>query len=149
MKFRSVLVAAMMVCASGTAFAEQCPISFTGQNILDAIKPGAFVANCSDPQNGKDGADGINGKDGANGINGRDFNFSDALAVSAAHPQLYLSDSESYALSSSLGFAEDATAVGIGGVMRLDKNWSAYASGAMSTEHSDIWSGNVGARFAW
>jgi len=133
MKFRSVLVAAMMLSASTFQANAACTTStgFEIQDFVDAIPAGTTLdgtADCPTP---------------------KAFDPGDVLAVSAAHPSLYLSDSENFALSPSLGFADGATAVGIGGVMRLDKNWSAYASGAMSTEHSDIWSGNVGARFAW
>ncbi len=100
-----------------------------------------------DGQDGTDGAAGVNGRDGRDGINGRDFDLDKALAMSAAiSTPVWLSDSENFAISGGVGFAEGETAFGATGIMRLDKNWSAYAGGAVG---SGDWVGRAGARVGW
>lgn len=74
----------------------------------------------------------------------------DILAVGAAlSTPVWLGDSESVAFSGGLGFSDDATAIGLNGVMRFDKNWSGFAGGAVSTDNSDMWAGKLGLRVGW
>jgi hypothetical protein len=78
------------------------------------------------------------------------FDPSDTLAVSAAlSTPVWLGDSERFAFSGGLGISDSATAVGLNGVMRFDKNWSGFAGGAVSTDDTDLWAGKVGLRFGW
>lgn len=78
------------------------------------------------------------------------FDASDALAVaSALSMPVWLGDNEKFAISGGLGFSEDATALGATGVFRINQNLAAFAGGAVSTEHSDVWAGKAGLRVGW
>jgi hypothetical protein len=126
------VLATLALCAFGalaSANAVDCTITVPG--------PGG-TAVCPDP---------VDGKDGKNGLNGSDADISKAMAVSAAlSVPVWLESGERFAVSGGLGFTEDETAVGATGIVRLDKNWSAFAGGAMSTEDSKAWAGRAGAR---
>ena len=71
-----------------------------------------------------------------------------ALAAALSTP-VWLEAGEQFAISGGLGFSDGATALGATGLLRLDKNWSAFAGGAFSTDNSSFWSGKVGARVGW
>jgi hypothetical protein len=74
-------------------------------------------------------------------------NTSDLLAIGAAlSTPIWLEAGEKFAISGGLGFTDDATAVGATGVYRLDKNWSGFAGGAVSTDDRDMWAGKAGFR---
>lgn len=80
---------------------------------------------------------------------GRDFDASEALAISAALSlPAWLGDSEQFSLSGGLGFSDGETALGATGIVRIDKNLSAFAGGAASTS-GDEWAGKAGLRIGW
>lgn len=72
----------------------------------------------------------------------------DLLAISAAlSTPVWLETGERFAVSGGLGFSGDGdTAFGGTALMRIDGGLSAFAGGAVSTNHSDLWSGKVGVR---
>ena len=73
---------------------------------------------------------------------------SESFAVSAALSQpTWLEPHENFAVSGGLGFTGDGAAIGITGVMRLDRNVSAFAGAAVAP--SGNWAGRVGARVGW
>lgn len=70
-------------------------------------------------------------------------------AISAAlSSPVWLEAGEHFAISSGVGFTEGATAAGATGIARIDKNWSAFAGGAVSTEGGE-WAGRGGFRVGW
>lgn len=165
---KSLLFLSLMVLAS-PAYAATCSMP----NPLAPIGPPTVTFTCPDPVagpagpagakgatgntgatgaagvNGLDGKDGKDGKDGLNGLNGQDFDMDKALAISAAlATPLYLGDSEKFSISGGLGFSESETALGFGMMMRIDKTFSLYGGGAMSTE-GGAWAGRVGVRAGW
>lgn len=74
----------------------------------------------------------------------------DVLSVAAAlSAPAWLEDGEKFSLSGGFGFADDAFALGATGIMRLDKNLSAFAGGAVSTDNSDVWAAKAGLRVGW
>jgi hypothetical protein len=72
----------------------------------------------------------------------------ESLALNAALSMpVWLGDTENFAISGGAGFSESNTAFGATGVMRLDKNWSAFVGGAVGD--SGAWAGKAGARVGW
>lgn len=67
-------------------------------------------------------------------------------AVSAAlSTPVWLEPQEKFAVSGGLGFTDGATAVGATGIVRMDKNWSAFGGGAVSAD-GDEYAGKAGLR---
>jgi hypothetical protein len=74
----------------------------------------------------------------------------DALAVSAAlSSPVWLETGERASVSGGVGFTEDAAAIGLNGIYRIDKGLSGFAGGAMSTSETDVWAGKAGLRLGW
>lgn len=99
---------------------------------------------------GVDGKDGKDGKDGINGTNGRDFDMGNALAISAAlSVPVWLGDSEKVRISGGLGFSDGGdTAIGVTGIVRLDKNLAGFAGAALDTNGGNF-AGKVGVSYGW
>jgi hypothetical protein len=70
-----------------------------------------------------------------------------AIGAALSSP-VWLEPQEHFALSGGFGFTDGATAAGLTGIARIDKNWSAFAGGAVSTE-GDEWAGRGGLRVGW
>jgi hypothetical protein len=77
-----------------------------------------------------------------------DFSDSNALAAALSQP-VWLGDSEKFAFAGGLGFTDGSTAVGGTAILRLGKNLSGYAGGAVNTNNSDMWAGKAGLRVGW
>lgn len=93
---------------------------------------------------------GPTGPTGATGAKGDSFDVNNALALDAALSMpAWLQQNENFSISGGVGFAESSAAIGVTGVMRLDKNWSGFAGGGISTEDDDIWAGKAGVRVGW
>ena len=77
------------------------------------------------------------------GVNNR---IDNTLAVSAAlSSPVWLDPRENVSVSGGVGFSDGATALGATGMVRLDKNFSAFGGGAMSTDGNE-WAGKAGIR---
>ena len=99
---------------------------------------------------GDQGVKGDQGDTGADGKDGTDFDAAKALAVSAALSMpTWLQQNENFAIAGGFGFSDDSGAFGGTAVMRLDKNVSTFAGGAVSTEDSNYWAGKAGVRVGW
>ena len=72
----------------------------------------------------------------------------DAIALSAAIPDSWLSDSESFAIAVGGGFTDGSTAFGGIGTFRLSKNLSAYGGGSTLTD-GGTWAAKGGVRLGW
>jgi hypothetical protein len=75
----------------------------------------------------------------------------EALAVNAAMSlPAWLENGENFALSGGLGFSGGGeTAVGVNGIVRIDKSVAGFAGAAVSTSGSSGWAGHAGLRFGW
>lgn len=100
---------------------------------------------------GPKGDKGDTGPQGPAGLNGRDFDLGKSLAMSAAlSVPVWLGDSESVRISGGLGFSNGGdTALGITGVVRLDKNVAGFAGAAVSTSGGGDVAGKVGVSVGW
>jgi hypothetical protein len=97
---------------------------------------------------GPQGAKGDTGAAGLNGLDGRDFDLGKALALGAAlSPPVWLGDSESVRFSGGVGFSENASAFGVTGVLRINKNTAGFAGGAVA--EGGEWVGKAGLSFGW
>jgi hypothetical protein len=69
-----------------------------------------------------------------------------AMASALALPA-WLGDKENFSLSGGLGFSDDATAVGVTGIARINGGLSAFAGGAVGED--DQWAARAGLRVGW
>lgn len=72
----------------------------------------------------------------------------DAIALSAAIPDSWLSDSENFAISLGGGFTDGSSAFGGIGTFRINKNLSAYGGGSTLTD-GGTWAAKGGVRLGW
>jgi hypothetical protein len=72
----------------------------------------------------------------------------DAIALSAAIPDSWLSDSENFALALGGGFTDGSSAFGGIGTFRINKNLSAYGGGSTLTD-GGTWAAKGGVRLGW
>jgi hypothetical protein len=73
---------------------------------------------------------------------------SESFAISAALSNpTWLEPHENFAISGGLGFTAEGAAIGFTGVMRLDRNVSAFAGVAVAPSRN--WAGRVGGRVGW
>ena len=72
----------------------------------------------------------------------------DAIALSAAIPDSWLSDSENFALALGGGFTDGSSAFGGIGTFRISKNLSAYGGGSTLTD-GGTWAAKGGVRLGW
>ena len=72
----------------------------------------------------------------------------DAIALSAAIPDSWLSDSENFAIAVGGGFTDGSTAIGAIGTFRINKNLSAYGGGSTLTD-GGTWAAKGGVRLGW
>ena len=72
----------------------------------------------------------------------------DAIALSAAIPDSWLSDSENFALALGGGFTDGSSAFGGIGTFRISKNLSAYGGGSTLT-NGGTWAAKGGIRLGW
>lgn len=153
---RNILIASAALAVvgfSGTAHAASCSFD----NPLP-VGPGSIPFTCPDgqvgPQGekgdaGASGVNGTNGRDGKDGRDGRDADIGKALAVGAAlSTPAWLEAGESFSLSGGVGFSESDAAFGATGIVRIEKNLSAFGGGAVSTSGGE-WAGRAGLRVGW
>jgi hypothetical protein len=72
----------------------------------------------------------------------------DNIALSAAIPDSWLSDSENFAISLGGGFTDGSSAIGAIGTFRINKNLSAYGGGSTLTD-GGTWAAKGGVRLGW
>ncbi len=72
----------------------------------------------------------------------------DAIALSAAIPDSWLSDSENFAIAVGGGFTDGSSAIGGIGTFRINKNLSAYGGGSTLTD-GGTWAAKGGVRLGW
>jgi len=73
---------------------------------------------------------------------------SKGVAISMAMPDAFLDATENFSIAAGFGGFESDTAFGVIGSARLDKTWSLYGGGGMSTE-GDTYGWKAGARAGW
>jgi hypothetical protein len=60
-----------------------------------------------------------------------------------------LQQNENFSITGGVGFSDGGeTAIGVTGIMRLDKNWAGFVGGAVSTDGGE-WAGKAGVRVGW
>jgi hypothetical protein len=72
----------------------------------------------------------------------------DAIALSAAIPDSWLSDSENFAIAVGGGFTDGSSAIGAIGTFRINKNLSAYGGGSALAD-GGTWAAKGGIRLGW
>ncbi len=76
--------------------------------------------------------------------------MSESLALnSALSLPVWLETNENFSLSGGLGFSEGGeTALGVTGIVRIEKSVSGFVGGAWSTD-GGAWAGKAGVRVGW
>lgn len=71
-----------------------------------------------------------------------------ALAAAMSSP-VWLGDSETFRVSGGVGFTDDAAALGLNGLYRINRNVAAFGGAALSTDDTSNWSGRAGLSVGW